>query len=151
MALFVFLYIHISFWFNFHFNLWIGQVLSLKSYEQFKTQKAADLVSVWAHVQEGLSLPWDPFLLPRGASQLRLSVRPSSPCCSHYRLRTSSSRGPLRPGRGLMAGQSLPCEGMRYFGSLHFHCQQTGGRFLFLTHWKNKTRLTLLYCIQFSY
>lgn len=39
MALFVFLYIHISVWCDFHFNLWIGQELSLKFYERLKTQK----------------------------------------------------------------------------------------------------------------
>ena len=84
--------------------------------------------------QRRSSLPWGLSLLPRGVSLLRLSARRLSPCCSRCLPRTGSSRGPLRPETGLKAEQSLPCEGMHYSDSLHFHFQQTEGRFLFLTH-----------------
>ena len=88
--------------------------------------------------QRRSSLPWGLSLLPRGVSLLRLSARRLSPCCSRCLPRTGSSRGPLRPETGLKAEQSLPCEGMHYSDSLHFHFQQTEGRFLFLTHWRGQ-------------
>lgn len=86
------------------------------------------------HTDTAASLPWGLALRLRGASQLRLSARRSSRCCSRCPPQRGSSRALLRRERGLTAGQSPPCEDMRCFGSLHFHFQQNEGRFLFLGH-----------------
>lgn len=127
------LYSHISFGLT-SILTWISSsIFSFLRLINFTIQKIASSLSRHA-VKKCFSLPWDLSLLPRGASLLHLSARRFSLCCSHYLPQTGSSRDPLRPETDLRAGQSLPCEGMHYFDSLHFHFQQTEGRFLLLTH-----------------
>lgn len=124
-------------WLDLHFNLWIGQEHSLPQIlRTIHSSEKCMFVSVWAHCAGQISLPWDLFLLLQGASLLRLSVKRFSQCCSHYRLQTDSSRDLQRLERDLKVGQNLPCEDTHYFDFLHFHFQQTEGRFLFLSHWK---------------
>lgn len=123
-------------WPGFHFNLWTGQELVLLKFinsSLFETRKYAKGLSV-ACESDLHTLPWDLFLLPRGASLLRPSARRFSPCCSHCLRQTGSSRDLPGPEKDLKAGRSLPCEDMRYFGSLHFRFQRTEGRFLFSAH-----------------
>lgn len=153
VLLLVSLYSHFL-WFDFCFDLWVKQnsLRNVINWSQFGTLRAREAsgrtVPIW------FFLPWGLSLLLRGASLLRLSGRRFSLCCSRYRLRTGSSRDLRRPERGLKVGRNLPCEDMHYFDFLHFHFQQTEGRFLFLTHWKRQVhwlKLTLFHCVQFNY